>query len=295
MKILLLGRDGQLGRCFYDDLRSSEYEIIAPKRKDFDITNNEMLHEIFNDFKPTICINTIAFTDVSKSEIFKDQANLINNKAVNNLASACKKSKTKLVHFSTDYVFNGLKETPYIESDATNPLNFYGISKLRGERSIRASGCEYLIIRTSWVFSEFRTNFLKTILDLTKHKKEITVVSDQRGCPTYAKDISQNVLKVVRSPEKIEKLINSTYHFCGNKHMSWYEFAKEIFNYAQTVDGRPEVKIKPLLDPYKEKDLIIRPKYSVLSPNKFISDFELNPSCTIAGIQKTVDKILINI
>ena len=127
--------------------------------------------EIFNDFKPSICINTIAFTDVSKSEIFKDQPSLINNKAVNNLASACKKSKTKLVHFSTDYVFNGLKETPYIESDATNPLNFYGISKLRGEGSIRASGCEYLIIRTSWVFSEFRKNFLKTILDLTKHKK----------------------------------------------------------------------------------------------------------------------------
>jgi len=291
LKILLFGKNGQLGKSIAEVLRSKNIDFVALSRDDIDITDHKALKKSFNEHKPNICINAVAYTDVDQSEINTTYADRVNNLAVSEIAKNCSDFGSRLIHFSTDYVFDGTKDTPYTEKDKPNPLNHYGVSKLEGEKAIETSGCSFTIIRTSWVFSEYRKNFLKTILNISKNAERITVVHDQHGCPTYAKDISKVVFQLISN----KRFLNSEskiYHFCGNKCMSWYEFASHIVKAAHDNGYIGNV----VVDPVQSKNIIDnkpnRPKYSALSPKRIIKDFDLEFSDTILAINKTVKNII---
>ncbi|MEH0876403.1 dTDP-4-dehydrorhamnose reductase [Pectobacterium cacticida] len=228
MKILLTGANGQLGRCFQDWL-PQEWEIWATDSAELDITDRQAVFAAVAAFRPEAIVNAAAYTAVDKAENEPELAALINKTGPENLALAAKAINARLVHVSTDYVFDGTATEPYLETDKPNPLGVYGQTKLDGERSVEAVLPEAIIIRTAWVFSEYGNNFVKTMLRLGKERDELNVVADQRGCPTYAGDIAQAIIDLLK-----QNATGGIYHFCGDKEVSWHEFAEAIF--AQAVD-----------------------------------------------------------
>jgi len=176
-------------------------------------------------FRPQVIMNAAAYTAVDKAEIDRIRAMKINAIGPENLARAAREVGAQLIHISTDYVFDGSKPTPYIESDLPCPINFYGLSKWEGEKRVQAILPQAIIIRTSWVFSEYGNNFVKTMLRLAQTHETIRVVNDQRGCPTYAGDLAQAMIALAAEPEAA-----GIYHYCGDKAVSWYEFAQAIFS-----------------------------------------------------------------
>ena len=164
MKIAVFGSNGQIGQSLKENFRNTSYELIFTERKDLDITNKDEINKFISDVRPELIINSAAYTKVDDAEDNKKLAKLCNDTAPSNISYACKKYNCKLIHISTDYVFNGKLVGEYVENDSTDPLSYYGKTKLDGEKAIIKSGCRYIIIRTSWVFSEYGKNFLKTIL-----------------------------------------------------------------------------------------------------------------------------------
>ena len=225
-KILVTGANGQLGR---------ELQAIAPAFPQFDflfydraalsIADPDAINTFFARERPAYCINCAAYTAVDKAESEKESAYLINGDAVGYLAAACHNTGARLIHISTDYVFDGLSETPLREDDPTDPINTYGASKLEGERQALQHHPEgTLIIRTSWVYSEFGNNFVRTMIRLMKERPSINVVSDQIGSPTYAADLAAAILHIINAPSFIPGL----YHYSNEGRISWYEFALAI-------------------------------------------------------------------
>ena len=285
MKILILGSGGQLGCSFLNSLKGSSYEVTSLTRSDLDITSFESLKNMILESSPDFVINTSAYTNVDDAEDEKKIANDINNVGVSNIANICCEANVTLIHFSTDYIFNGESDVPYKENDVPDPQGTYGLTKLNGEKAIISSGCNYLIIRTSWVFSEYGKNFLKTMLRVSA-KQELNVVSDQFGCPTYAPDIADGILKIL--PKIYKKNINNIYHFTGQDKCTWAEFAEEIFVIAQKlkkIKNKPSI-IKITSDMYQTRAQ--RPKFSVLDCSKIIDHFDLNLSDWKIGIEKSL-------
>ena len=285
MKILILGSGGQLGCSFLNSLKSSSYEVISLTKSDLDITSSESLKNMILESSPDFVINTSAYTNVDGAEDEKKIANDINNIGVSNIANICREANVTLIHFSTDYIFNGESDVPYKENDVPDPQGTYGLTKLNGEKAIISSGCNYLIIRTSWVFSEHGKNFLKTMLRVSS-KQELNVVSDQFGCPTYAPDIADGILKIL--PKIYKKNINNIYHFTGQDKCTWAEFAEEIFVIAQKLK---KIKNKPLINKITSEmyqTRAQRPKFSVLDCSKIIDHFDLNLSDWKIGIEKSL-------
>ena len=197
MRVLVLGSKGQLGCCLHDQLIKTDYEVFYSSRTDFDMGDLSSLNDNILSIRPDVVINASAYTAVDKAESDQQLADLINHRAVAELAKTCKVLNAWLIHVSTDYVFDGAATGPYSEDDNTNPQSVYGESKLKGELSIARSGCNYIIIRTAWVFSEYGNNFLKTMLRLGAVREELRVVGDQVGCPTYAQDIAKAVVLIL--------------------------------------------------------------------------------------------------
>ena len=239
LKILITGANGQLGRCLLDVAEHyPEYDFHFKTSTDLNITSQEEVNTLFAHEKFDYCINCAAYTAVDKAETDKENAFLVNAEAVKYLVEACKDNDTTLIHISTDFVFDGTKSTPYTEEDVPNPINVYGASKLKGELYVQQLLNKYFIIRTSWVYSKYGHNFVKTMLRLGVERDEINVVNDQLGSPTYAGDLAEIIMKIIISKATDYGL----YHYCNKGEISWYEFAMAIFE-AKKID----VKVNPIL------------------------------------------------
>ncbi|KAA8999853.1 dTDP-4-dehydrorhamnose reductase [Affinibrenneria salicis] len=275
MKILLTGSNGQLGRCFQDRL-PAEWLVWATDSDKLDITSREKVLAAVKKFQPNVIVNAAAYTAVDKAESEPELADLVNKVGPQNLALAAESVGARLVHVSTDYVFDGTATVPYVETDKTNPLGVYGKTKLEGEIAVSHILPDAIIIRTAWVFSEYGNNFVKTMLRLAKDRDELGIVSDQLGCPTYAGDIANAIVQLINKNADA-----GIYHYCGNIEVSWYEFALEIFKYAETKRLLDKI---PRLNPILTEQYITpakRPGYSVLSCEKIkkyeviLSDWKL--------------------
>ena len=256
MKILITGADGMLGWDL-NRVLSENHEMILTDIPSLDITDLNQVKSYINRYKPDIIINSAAFTDVDGCESKEKLAYEVNSIGPKNLAIASREINSKLIHISTDYVFNGENDKPYIESDETGPINVYGETKLQGEELIRNTFDNHVILRTSWLYGINGNNFVKTMLELSKSHDEISVVDDQRGSPTYTSDLA------IAISELLENDYHGTYHLTNSENCSWFEFAKEIFEISNI-----EVDVKPVVTdefPRPAK----RPKYSVLNNQKW--------------------------
>lgn len=266
-RVLVTGGNGQLARCINDVANSlTEYEFIFASSSDLDITNRAQINTFFDQNTFSYCINCAAYTAVDKAEEDSEVAFKVNADGALNLAKACQESGTTLIHISTDFVFDGEKSCSYEESDPTNPINIYGASKLKGEQLIQENLSQYFIIRTSWMYSEYGSNFLKTMLRLGKEKAALNVVSDQIGSPTYAKDLAKVILKII----EVDSKNYGVYHYANGGKTSWYGFAKAIFEESSIYIKLNEIKSEEYLTPAK------RPYYSVLSKKKIIDKLDLD-------------------
>ncbi|AIY12719.1 MULTISPECIES: dTDP-4-dehydrorhamnose reductase [Cellulophaga] len=267
-KILVTGANGQLGKCIQDVAKNyPQHTFHFKSSKDLDITNNSQVENLFNKEKYDYCINCAAYTAVDKAEQDQEKAFLVNADAVENLAGACKATKSTLIHISTDFIFDGLKTSPYTEKDSAKPISVYGSSKLKGEQYILEILKEHFIIRTSWVYSEYGNNFVKTMLRLGKERDEISVVNDQFGSPTHAKDLAVLILKII----DLKTEDYGIYHYSNEGAISWYDFAKKIFEL-----NKIDIKISPI--PTNEYPTPAkRPAYSVMSKSKIkkVLDIEI--------------------
>lgn len=270
MNILITGANGQLGSEI-SDLRHqfSEYHFFFTDVKELDITNLDAIEAFVIDNKINAIVNCAAYTNVDGAEDADTVANSINNCAVKKLGEISKKHQLKLVHISTDYVFDGTSEIPYTETDNTSPQNVYGVTKLKGEEALRALQIpNTIIIRTSWLYSAFGSNFVKTILKLSSEKSEVQVVNDQVGSPTYAKDLALAILKILPI---IETNTVEVYHFSNKGGCSWFEFAKKI-----VAISKNNCKVVPVgSNHFKSKAK--RPNFSLLKTTKIqkIIDFKI--------------------
>jgi dTDP-4-dehydrorhamnose reductase len=228
-KVLITGANGQLG-CTLKKLSSNydDIEFFFVTKSQLNITDKNSLESFFENHNFQYCINCAAYTNVDQAEIDKDLAFQINANAVKNLAITCKKFNVVLIHISTDFVFDGTKKEPYKETDIPNPINVYGESKLKGEQYIQSILKRFFILRTSWLYSEYGNNFVKTILRLTRKNKELRVVNDQIGSPTYAQDLAEVILEIIDSKNSQYGL----YHYSNQGAISWFDFSMAIFNFA---------------------------------------------------------------
>ena len=286
MKILILGSQGQLGRCLYDQFSQTDYDLIYHSRADTDIADLTETSENLIALNPDIVVNATAYTAVDLAETHESLAYQVNHFAVDNLASQCEKIGSFLIHVSTDYVFDGTASRPYKEEDKTNPKSVYGASKLAGEIAIQRTDCRFLIIRTSWVFSEYGNNFFKTMLRLGAERETLSIVGDQIGCPTYAQDIASLIVDLIPRIEK-GSVESGVYHFCGDTACSWYQFAKEIFAQADQLGHRTPKQVQPIATkdyPTPAK----RPGYSVFDCTKIENTFNISRSNWRFGIDRVL-------
>ena len=265
--ILVTGANGQVGKEF-QELSSyfPTYKFLFASRENLPVENYNVVKKYFNGQQIDFCINCAAYTAVDKAETEKEKAFSINAEAVGNLAAICKAHATKLIHISTDYVFSGNGTAPYKEEDMIDPVNIYGASKLRGEELALNNNAETIIIRTSWVYSSFGNNFVKTMLRLMKERESINVVSDQFGSPTYAADLAHAVMKIVEHQNVSQSGI---FNYCNQGIISWYDFAMAIKIISKSDCNINAIPTSQFPTPAK------RPQYSVLDTHKIRSTFDL--------------------
>lgn len=280
MTILVTGGNGQLGCALRLASAESRHRYIFTDIEELDITSATAIEVFFNREKVDMVVNCAAYTAVDLAEENEAKADEINHKAVALLAETCKQHNATLIHISTDYIFSGNADKPYNENAEPAPLNAYGRTKLAGERAIAESGCNSIILRTSWLYSEFGKNFVKTMRNLTATRTEIKVVADQIGTPTYAGDLAKAITYIIES-EQSEKV--GVYHYSNMGECSWYEFAVEIAR----LSGNLGCKINPCTTadyPTKAN----RPRYSVLDKSKIIVTFNL----TIPKWKESLSKVV---
>ena len=233
MKILLLGKNGQLGWEISERVRSEGIHSHALDMPQFDIRERKLVEEAVRQEDYSLVINAAAYTAVDKAETELEQAFEVNCKAPGHLASCCSRNGVPLIHISTDYVFDGKKKEPYVETDPVCPLSVYGKSKAGGENEVRDRLERHIIIRTSWLYSTHGSNFVKTILRLASEREELRVVADQVGSPTYARDLASAILQIAHQIHDGRPVPWGTYHYCGKGITSWHAFAKTILDLAE--------------------------------------------------------------
>lgn len=260
-KIVVTGANGMLGQDLCPILEDNGYEVVESDIQVMDVTDINSVQKFLEENKPDIVIHCAAYTNVDKAEEDLKTAELINVTGTENVAEVCAKLGIELVYISTDYVFDGEKNEPYLPNDRTNPLNNYGMTKFEGEEAVRSICDKYFVVRTSWLYGHHGKNFVETMLKLAADKKELKVVDDQVGCPTWTVDLSNGIVKLLKNDEY------GTYQVCGAGQTSWFGFAQEIFKIAGLeVDVKP-CKTEEFPRPAK------RPKYSVMDNNGICRDW----------------------
>jgi len=278
MRILVTGKDGQLGRSINKliniklntEHKPNSNEFVFVGRDELDLSDKTSIDNYFNNSdRFDIIINCAAYTAVDKAEEEQELANQVNHLAVGQLARIANQQEAKLIHISTDYVFDGRSDRPYTETDKTNPINVYGKTKLSGEKALQEiMPINAIIIRTSWVHSEYGNNFVKTMLRLGKEKDEISVINDQIGSPTYATNLAEGVLKIINSKNYLKKQQpTEIYHYSNEGEVSWYDFAREIFKIAKI-----DCKVNPISTGQYLTNTK-RPKRVIVNKNKIINMF----------------------
>jgi len=270
MVVLVTGANGQLGQSIKSI--ANKYPTIQFVYTDFyemDITNIESCTNAFLKYQPQFCINTAAYTAVDKAESEPEKAHLINGLGSENLAKVCKENDTILLHISTDFIFDGTSKKPYLESDLPNPQSVYGQTKLEGEIAIQNTWEKHFIIRTSWVYSQFGANFMKTMLRLASERDSLSVVSDQIGTPTNAVDLAEVLLTIVKSPITHHPSSFGIYNFSNEGVCSWYDFAAAIFHQKELKIDLTPIPTSAYPTPAS------RPAYSVLDKTKIKNTFNI--------------------
>lgn len=260
VRVLVTGSQGQLGQELKQLSKTTKLFFYFTTSKEFNITNLQHIKYWFEHVRPKVLINCAAYTAVDRAEIEYSRAYEINAIAPSYLSSFCKEYDTLFVHISTDYVFDGTKKAPYVETDTTNPLNIYGKTKLEGEKSIIASDCNYIILRTSWLYSSYGQNFVKTILHKAKQTESLRVVNDQYGNPTYARDLAEAIISIIQA--KAFEPLRDLLHFSNIGNITWYDFALMIIRRAAM-----QTSIEPITSEMYST-LAKRPFYSVLDCSK---------------------------
>ena len=286
-KILVTGSNGQLGK----ELKELSYsfkqvEFVFLSKEDMPVNNFELVRVFFDSIKPTYCINCAAYTAVDKAESERELAMQINGEAVGVLAAICNENKVKFIHISTDYVFNGEATSPYTENFPTDPVNFYGASKLDGERQAMQFNPGSVIIRTSWVYSSFGKNFVRTMIRLMSEKDSISVVNDQIGSPTYAADLAEIILKIIADCElQTANWKAGIYNYSNEGIISWFEFAEEIKKIIKCPCDIKPIPTSAYPTPAK------RPMYSVLDKTKIQQTFGIKLKDWKKSLQECLSKM----
>lgn len=284
--ILVTGADGQLGREMQIASRGSRnrfiFTDIAGEHERLDITDPQAIADIVRENNVNVIVNCAAYTNVDKAETDPETANLLNNIAAGNLADAMKAVNGTLIHISTDYVFQGDRNIPCREDWPTEPLGVYGKTKLAGEKSIEATGCASIIIRTAWLYSPFGKNFVKTMRDLTSSRESLKVVFDQVGTPTYAGDLSETICRIIETGQ-LDK--TGIYHFSNEGVCSWFDFAKAICEMSgNTCDIRPCHS-----DEFPSP--VARPHFSVLDKTKIKQTFGIRIPYWTDSLKRCIEEI----
>ena len=246
MKILVTGANGQVGQELIISGVQKGFEVLALDRTALDITDPSSVERELSQPDLSFVINAAAYTAVDQAELEPELAFSVNRDGAAHIASFCAKAEIPLIHISTDYVFNGVKDGPYVEKDPISPLGVYGHSKAEGESAIRKRLRQHIIVRTSWIYGLHGQNFVKTMLRLGRENESVRVVADQSGCPTYAADIAEAILLIATKLRRNGLNDWGTYHYCGKGVTTWHAFAEEIFSLAGRYISLKVQKVDPI-------------------------------------------------
>ena len=281
-KILVIGAGGQLGQCLKTvAARRDITDIVFPSETDANILNQEGLQSLLAKEQPAFVINCAAYTAVDKAEDEVELAKAVNETGAANLAIACDANGATLIHVSTDFVFKGNEVKLLVEDDVANPINVYGQTKLDGEKAVIALLKEHFILRTSWLYSEYANNFVKTMLKLGADRDELNIIADQVGTPTYAIDLANTIFDIIDS----DSVAYGVYHYSNEGVTSWFDFAKGIFEISET-----QVKVNPIPgSAYPTK--ATRPAFSVMDKSKIKETFKLTIPYWRDSLVACIDKL----
>jgi len=285
--ILITGSKGQLGseiKFIAETNQLADIKFVFTDIEELDISNINNLKIFFKKYNIDYIVNCAAYTNVDKAESENEKAELINSTAVKNLANISKTDNIPIIHISTDYVFSGSKEKAYAEDDDTGPVTVYGKTKLNGEQHV-LSAYKYIVIRTSWLYSKYGHNFVKTMLKLGKEKNQINVVNDQKGSPTNAADLAEAIMKIIiSSAENGENFISGIYHYSNEGNCTWYEFAAEIMKMSNLNCIVSPVSSIEFPTPAK------RPAFSLMDKTKIKKTFSLDIPYWKDSLQKFLNE-----
>ena len=289
LKILVTGANGQLGKSLQAllSMQQTSDVFVFADRDQLDLSQTQYIKSYFDQHPVDVIVNCAAYTHVDQAESEIENANKINFLSIKQLAEIAQHKQMKLLHISTDYVFDGLSTKPYTEDQMTRPLSVYGVTKMHGEQAVMAT-MEHnaFIIRTSWMYSEYGKNFVKTMLKLGLEKKQISVINDQIGSPTYALDLADVIMTILQNQQfRQTNFKTQLYHFANQGNCSWYEFAQTIFQMANINCDLSSIVTSEYPLPAR------RPTYSVLNNNKIEQDFDLNIPKWETSLKRCIDQL----
>ncbi|QGH59726.1 dTDP-4-dehydrorhamnose reductase [Serratia proteamaculans] len=288
MRILVTGGNGQLGRCLADALPAN-WQIVRLNRQQLDVTDLSSVQATVSELKVDFIVNAAAYTLVDKAEQDIAAAEAANIIGPANLAAIAEINNIPIIHVSTDYVFSGAgDEVSLCENAPTEPLNIYGRTKLLGEQAVMTANSRAVVIRTSWLFSEHGNSFVHTMLKLGVERESLSIINDQFGRPTYAGDLAQCIYTIIQQGINESKL----YHFCGDRRVSWFEFAKEIFAQAKSIDKRYDSLTLLSINSEQYQCLAVRPKNAILNCEKIYNERGIYSSDWQIGLGKVVPFII---